>query len=385
MAKVKSSESQPISKKVLVSAREITQGMEKLRELIPQVEELMKDGIPYQEARRVKTEFQVRKTIREIFGPGSPECIANQQHRINTNNETEITKTLSMLHDLIAGLEGKKLGLLGGGHRPSPHATDGRTAKHEHAPTPVQPVEPAAPAAPDPGHPSAHLAVASLQPTAPDPVLPLDHLAVASLQPNAPDQAPLSDHLAVASLQPTRPSDSGAGSTIVTAEPRAVPTPSPFEARNPLDALGFIRKLCTRFHALVRELRLRSENRPPFDVEDEHDVRDMVRALLCLEFEDLSMEEWTPPYAGGASRTDFFLKQERIVIVVKKTRQGLGAKEIADQVAIDFQRYSIHPSCHMLLYFIYDPEGRVVNPRRLEASLARESAGRTVEVLIAPK
>ena len=346
MAKSKSPESQPISKKGFLSAREI-QGIEKLRGLIVQVEELMKDGIPYQDARRVKTEFRMREIIREIFGDESPECKANKQHRINTDSATEIAKTLSMLHDLIAGLEEKKLGLPGGSHRSSTHAAADRTAKHEKPPTSAKAVEPAAPPEPAP--------------------------------------APSSDHPAVASPQQTRPSDGGAGSAIVAAEPRAVPTPLPSEARDPLVALVFIRKLCTRFHALVRELRQRSENRSPFDVEDEHDVRDMVRALLCLEFEDLSMEEWTPPYGGGASRTDFFLKQERIVIVVKKTRQGLGAKEIADQVAIDFQRYSIHPSCHMLLCFIYDPEGRVVNPRRLEANLTRESAGRTVEVLIAPK
>ena len=104
-----------------------------------------------------------------------------------------------------------------------------------------------------------------------------------------------------------------------------------------------------------------------------------------MEFEDLCTEEWTPPYAGGASRTDFVLKRELIVIVVKKTRQGLGAKEIADQLAIDFQRYSIHPNCRTLLCFVYDPEGRAANPRRLEADLTRESGGRTVEVLIAPK
>lgn len=346
MAKSKSPESQPISKKGFLSAREI-RGIEKLRGLIAQVEELMKDGIPYQDARRVKTEFQMREIIREIFGDKSPEYQANEQHRINTNNETEIAKTLAMLHDLIAGLEEKKLGLPGGGHRPSTHATDGRTAKHEKTPMPVKPVEPAAPAEPAP--------------------------------------APSSDRLAVVSPQQTRPSAGGAGNAIVAAEPRAVPTPLPSEARSPLDALGFIRKLCTRFHALVRELRQRSENRSPFDVEDEHDVRDMVRALLCLEFEDLCTEEWTPPYAGGASRADFVLKREGIVIVVKKTRQGLGAKEIADQLAIDFQRYSTHPNCQTLLCFVYDPEGRVVNPRRLEADLTRESGGRTVEVLIAPK
>lgn len=346
MAKSKSPESQLISKKGFLSAREI-QGIEKLRGLIAQVEELMKEGIPYQDAWRVKTEFQMRETIREIFGDESSEYQTNQQHRINTNDATEIAKTLSMLRDLIAGLEEKNLGLPRGGHRPSTHAPDGRAAKHQKAPMPAQPVEPVAPAQPAP--------------------------------------APTADHLSVASPQQTRPSDGSAGSATVAAEPHAVPTLLPSEARDPLDALGFIRKLCTRFHALVRELRQRSENRPPLDVEDEHDVRDLVRALLCLEFEDLSLEEWIPPYAGGASRTDFVLKRERIAMVVKKTRQGLGAKEIADQLAIDFQRYSIHPNCHTLLCFIYDPEGRVVNPRRLEADLTRESGGRTVEVLIAPK
>jgi len=346
MAKSKSSESQPISKKGLLSAREI-QGIGKLRALIAQVEELTKDGIPYQDARRVKADFQVRGTIREIFGEESPEYQSHQQHQINADSETEIAKTVSMLHDLIAGLEGKKPGLPGGSHRHSTHATEGRTAKHEKAPVPAQPAKPVAP---------------------PDGLAKALDLALAGVSP-----------------QQTQPSDGGTGSAIAAAEPHAVPTPRPPEARSPLDALGFIRMVCTRFHAVARELRQRSENRLPFEVEDEHDVRDMVRALLCLMFEDFRMEEWTPPYAGGASRADLVLKGERIVIVVKKTRQGLGAKEIADQLAVDLLRFSTHPDYQTLFCFIYDPEGRVVNPRRLEADLTRQSDGRTVEVLIAPK
>ncbi|MGH7229474.1 MAG: hypothetical protein ACREIH_09730 [Nitrospiraceae bacterium] len=346
MAKSKSPESQPISKKGLLSNREI-QGIGKLRALIAQVEELTKDGIPYQDARRVKAEFQVRGTIREIFGEESPEYRSHQQHQINADSETEVTKTVSMLHDLIAGLEGKKPGLPGGGHRPSTHASEGRTAKHEKAPMPSEPVNPVPP---------------------PDGLAKALDLALAGVSP-----------------QQTQPSGGGTDGAIAAAEPQAIPTPLPSEARSPLDALRFIRKLCTRFHALARELRQRSENRPPFDVEDEHDVQDMVRALLCLEFEDLSTEEWTPPYLGGASRTDFVLRRERIVIVVKKTRHGLGAKEIADQLAVDLQRFSTHSDYQTLFCFIYDPEGRVVNPRRLEADLTRESDGRTAEVLIAPK
>jgi REase_DpnII-MboI len=344
MAKSKSPESQPISKKSLLSAREI-QGIGKLRALITQVEELTKDGIPYQEARRVKAEFQVRGTIREIFGEQSPEYQSYQQHQINADSETELAKTVSMLHDLIAGLEGKKP--TGGGNRPSTHSSEGRTAKHEKAPAPAKPVEPAAP---------------------PEGMAKALELVLAGV---APKQ--------------TQPSDSGKGHAVASAEPRVIPSPRPPEARSPLDALGFIRMLCTRFHAVARELRQRSENRLPFDVEDEHDVRDMVRALVCVMFEDFRTEEWTPPYAGGASRADLVLKGERIVIVVKKTRQGLGAKEIADQMAIDLQRFSTHSDCQTLFCFIYDPEGRLVNPRRLEAELTQVSDGRTVEVLIAPK
>jgi len=38
-----------------------------------------------------------------------------------------------------------------------------------------------------------------------------------------------------------------------------------------------------------------------------------------------------------------------------------------------------------LFCFIYDPEGRIANPRRLEAELTMVSDGYTVEVIIAPK
>ncbi|MBI4400622.1 MAG: hypothetical protein HY581_03185 [Nitrospirae bacterium] len=150
-------------------------------------------------------------------------------------------------------------------------------------------------------------------------------------------------------------------------------------------ALEIIRKVCTRFHTVARQLRQRGEYRATLEVEDEHDVRDVVQALLYLDFDDIRTEEWTPSYAAGTSRMDLVLKREGIVIVVKKTRQGLGAREIADQLSHDSQRYAAHPDCKILLHFIYDPEGRIGNPRRLEADLTQVSDGRHIEVLISPK
>lgn len=103
----------------------------------------------------------------------------------------------------------------------------------------------------------------------------------------------------------------------------------------PPDPVDKIRNLLLRFHAVVVQLRQRREDRPTLDVEDEYDVQDLLHALLFLEFDDVRPEEWTPSYAGKSSRVDFLLKPEEIVIEVKKTRSGLGAKEVGDQLILD--------------------------------------------------
>ena len=145
-----------------------------------------------------------------------------------------------------------------------------------------------------------------------------------------------------------------------------------------------ISNLCERFHLLVRQLRSRHENRETLDVQDEYDVQDLLHALLTLHFDDIRPEEYTPSYAGKASRMDFLLKKERIVIETKKTRKGLDAKELGSQLIEDIERYQAHPDCDALICFVYDPEGRISNPRGIENDLRRTEKGITVEVLIRP-
>lgn len=82
---------------------------------------------------------------------------------------------------------------------------------------------------------------------------------------------------------------------------------------------------------------------------------------------------------------DFLLKQEQIVIEVKKTRKGLGAKELGEQLIVDIQKYQVHQDCKALICFVYDPEGRITNPRGLENDLNKEAEGFKVRILIAPK
>jgi hypothetical protein len=70
---------------------------------------------------------------------------------------------------------------------------------------------------------------------------------------------------------------------------------------------------------------------------------------------------------------------------VKKTRSGLAAKEVGEQLIVDAAKYAQHPDCQALFCFVYDPEGRIANPIGIERDLARKDGGMEVEVFIYPK
>ena len=179
----------------------------------------------------------------------------------------------------------------------------------------------------------------------------------------------------------------------MTCPPSPVPsTPSP-SATPPLSAVSGLdvdyvsvtTKLCQRFHAVARHLRLRGEYRSTICVEDEIDVQDLIHALLRQHFEDIGTDEWTPAYGDGGRRTTFLLDHDRLAIVVKKTRAGLSRKELTEQVRADVERYRARGRCSQLVCFIYDPEGRIGNPRGLENELASNTEHFTVDVIVAPK
>jgi hypothetical protein len=151
------------------------------------------------------------------------------------------------------------------------------------------------------------------------------------------------------------------------------------------DTLNLIEKLCLHFSRAARQLQHRHGGRSTIAVEDEYDVQDLLHAILRLHFDDVRAEEATPSYAGGASRVDFLLKAERIVVEVKKTRPTLKDKELGEQLIIDRARYASHPDCDTLVCFVYDPEGRIGNPVGLERDLENHPGPMKVRVIIAPR
>ncbi|MGB8955576.1 MAG: hypothetical protein WCC10_09390 [Tumebacillaceae bacterium] len=145
-----------------------------------------------------------------------------------------------------------------------------------------------------------------------------------------------------------------------------------------------LRNIFKKFHQVVRQIRVRHDKRATLDVVDEYDVQDLLHSLLFLYFDDVRAEEWSPSYAGGASRMDFVLKQEQIVIEVKRTRTTMKAKDLGEQLIIDIERYKVHPDCKTLVCFVYDPEGYIANPRGIENDLNRTDGAMPVQVYIRP-
>ena len=150
-------------------------------------------------------------------------------------------------------------------------------------------------------------------------------------------------------------------------------------------ALSRLRTVLPRFHKFARQLLRRHANRPTVKIEDEYDVQDLLHALLKLEFDDIRAEEWAPSSAGQSTRMDFLLKTEKVVVEIKKTRKGLADKELGSELIQDIARYRVHPDCKVLVCFIYDPEGIVLNGPGLIADLKRlGSSELAVEVIISP-
>lgn len=151
-----------------------------------------------------------------------------------------------------------------------------------------------------------------------------------------------------------------------------------------MDSDHILHNIFERFHLVVKQLRNRYDSRNTLDVDDEYDVQDLLHCLLRLYFNDVRAEEWSPSYAGGASRMDFLLKEEQIVIEVKKTRKNLADKELGRQLIEDKAKYQAHPNCKKLICFTYDPDGRIVNPSGLINDLNSQVGEFKTEVIIKP-
>jgi len=88
---------------------DLTQSIEQLQDFVAKVEDLGREGFPYLEGARARTELQFRECIKRAFGDKSPEFQTYRNHKLSSDTK----QTASLVRKLIATLEEKKLELQG--------------------------------------------------------------------------------------------------------------------------------------------------------------------------------------------------------------------------------------------------------------------------------
>jgi hypothetical protein len=147
-------------------------------------------------------------------------------------------------------------------------------------------------------------------------------------------------------------------------------------------AYDIINNIFHQFHRVAIRLAYAHNQ---FIIKNEYDVQDLLHALLLQHFRDIRAEEYTPSYAGSSTRMDFLLKREKIVIEVKKTREGMTDKSLGNELIIDKAHYKKHPDCDVLFCFVYDPDESLKNPEGLEDDISDIENGFVTKVLIVPR
>lgn len=152
----------------------------------------------------------------------------------------------------------------------------------------------------------------------------------------------------------------------------------------PTAPLEQLNAMLLNFHTVAHQLTQRQRGRPPFLIQDEYDVQDLLHALLRVTFDDVRAEEVVPSYAGSSSRLDFLIKGEGIVIEAKMASEKLRDKQLGEQLIIDIKRYQAHPDCRTLVCLVYDPFKVLKNPAGIRNDLSGKHENLNVRVIIVP-
>jgi hypothetical protein len=131
------------------------------------------------------------------------------------------------------------------------------------------------------------------------------------------------------------------------------------------DCRARLEAMLRRLPRAIAQLRWRHGDRPVFSVNDEHDLEDLLRAVLALHFDDVRPECRTPRYAL-ATRTDFLLARDQTSVTAKLARPDVRGPQLAEQFREDIAYYQARGNCAALVGFVYDPQGLLPDPTVLE-------------------
>ena len=149
--------------------------------------------------------------------------------------------------------------------------------------------------------------------------------------------------------------------TPITSTPDTTTPPSSIEE--------LLQRLILGLPRAMYPLAYRRKDARSLFFESEYDVQDLLHSQLRPWVADIRPEEFTPSYAGSATRMDFLLAAHRLVIEVKRIRDKAHAARVGDELIVDIEHYRRHRDCARLWCAVYDPRMLIRNPAGMVTDL----------------
>ena len=156
------------------------------------------------------------------------------------------------------------------------------------------------------------------------------------------------------------------------------------EPQRPSTLEGLLETVIRGLSRAVHPLAHRRKGVPCLSFDSEYDIQDLLHSQLRPWIADIRPEEFTPSYAGSATRMDFLLPRYSLVLETKRVRDKSHAAKIGNELIVDIEHYRKHQKCDRLWCVIYDPVRLLPNPSGLVADLdgKRSTSDGTVQVRI---
>lgn len=142
------------------------------------------------------------------------------------------------------------------------------------------------------------------------------------------------------------------------------------EPQRPSTLEELLERLIRGLPRAMHPLTHRRKGVPGLSFDLESDIQDLLHSQLRPWVADIRPEEFTPSYAGSATRMDFLLPSYGLVIETKRARDKAHAAKVGNELIIDIEHYRRHPKCDRLWCVIYDPLRVVPNPSGLVTDLS---------------
>jgi hypothetical protein len=143
-----------------------------------------------------------------------------------------------------------------------------------------------------------------------------------------------------------------------------------------------VETLLRRLPRLVRQLRDRPAGRATLRIDDVHDLQDLVRSILHLQYDDIYPESRTPSYSA-VTRTDYVAGPDRVAVTTKLIEAGADTGAMRQQLDEDIAYHEHRGGCPCLCCFLYDPAQLLAKSEQLEAAWQRQDADMQVRCVIA--